>query len=345
MAFSWFPSPKTILVWVGTALSLLLVYSLRGQLLPALTPFVFAMLLAYLLEPFVDALERKKVPRVIAILVMYALLLSLVIMFGVFVVPIIVGEVNSLIKQVPALTVEIQNMINHLQDQYSKINLPTSVTDTIQRNLISIQNYLLGLLNGVPQVIFGLFSKVVTIVLIPILAFYMLKDIKDIKRGLVNLVPTGQRTRVVALFGRIDDTIGAWIRGQLTVGFIVGSLVVVGLEIVGMDFSIMLGTITGMTNIIPYFGPIIGATPAVLLALLRSPALAVKVIIVQLVAQQIESNFITPQILGRQLGLHPLIIIFSLLLGAQFGGLAGLLFAVPVAAVIKVVLEFFLEPA
>lgn len=345
MAFSWFPSLKTILVWVGAALSLLLVYSLRGQLLPALTPFVFAILLAYLLEPFVDALQRKKVPRVIAILVMYALFLFAVIMFCVFVVPTIVGEVNSLVKQVPVLTVEIQNMILHLQEQYSKINLPTSVTDTIQKNLISIQNYLLGLLNGVPQLIFGFFSKIITIVLIPILAFYMLKDLEDIKRGLVNLVPTGQRSRVVALFSRINDTIGAWIRGQLTVGFIVGLLTVFGLEIVGMDFALMLGTIIGMTNIIPYFGPILGSAPAVLLALLRSPGLAVKVIIVLVIAQQIENNFITPQILGRQLGLHPLIIIFSLLLGAQFGGLAGMLFAVPVAAVIKVVLEFFLEKA
>lgn len=343
MAFGWFPSPKTLLIWAGGALSLLLLYSLRGQLLPALTPFVFAILLAYLLEPFVDALQGKGVPRIVAILVMYALVIFILVMFGVFVIPTIVDEVNRLIKQVPALTVEVQNLIQRLQDEYSRINLPTTVTDTIQRNLLSIQNYLLGLLNGVPQAIFSLLSKVVTIVLIPILSFYMLKDLNDIKRALVNLVPTNHRSRVVALFSRIDDTIGAWIRGQLTVGFIVGFLVVIGLEIVGMDFSLMLGTITGMTNIIPYFGPIIGAAPAIALALLRSPGMALKVLLVQLVAQQIESNFITPQVLGRQLGLHPLIIIFALLLGAQFGGLAGLLFAVPVAAVIKVVVEFASE--
>jgi predicted PurR-regulated permease PerM len=333
------------LAWAVTALALLLVYALRGQLLPALTPFVLAILVAYLLEPFVDALQAKKIPRVFAILLMYALVIFLLVMFGVFVIPTIVQEVNSLVKQVPTLTVEVQDYITRLQEQYSRINLPASVTDTIEKNLTSMQNYLLRLLNGVPQVVFSFFSKIVTIVLIPILSFYILKDLADIKRGMVNLVPTAHRARVVGLFSRIDETIGAWIRGQLTVGFIVGFLTVVGLEIVGMDFSLVLGTITGLTNIIPYFGPIIGAAPAIVLALLRSPGLAFKVLLVQVAAQQIESNFITPQILGKQLGLHPLIIIFALLLGAQFSGLLGLLFAVPVAAVIKVVVEFFMEKA
>lgn len=335
------PSPKTMFVWAMTALALLFVYSIRGYLLPALSPFIFAVLLAYLLSPFVDALQRKKVPRILAILLMYALVIFLVIMFGAFVIPTIVDEINALVKQVPELILKVQNIILELQEQYSKINLPASVTETIESNLNSIQNYLLGLLNGVPQVIFGFLSKSVTIVLIPILSFYMLKDVEHIKRGLINLVPARQRTRVVSLFGGIDDTLGAWIRGQLTVGFIVGFLTVIGLEIVGMDFSLMLGTITGVTNIIPYFGPIIGGAPAVALALLRSPAMALRVVAVLFVAQQIESNFITPQVLGKQLGLHPLVIIFALLLGAQFSGLAGLIFAVPVAAVIKVVVEFF----
>ncbi len=339
--FTKLPSPRTMLVWALTALGLLFVYSIRGYLLPAFSPFIFAVLLAYLLSPFVDALQRKKVPRVLAILLMYSLVIFLVIMFGAFVIPTIVEEVNALVKQLPDLVLKVQNIILDLQDQFSKINLPQSVLESIQGNLTSLQNYLLGLLNGVPQAIFGFLSKSVTIILIPILAFYMLKDVEHIKRGLISLVPAKQRTRVVALFGGIDDTLGAWIRGQLTVGFIVGFLTVIGLEIVGMDFSLMLGTITGVTNIIPYFGPIIGGAPALALALLRSPAMALRVVAVLVVAQQIESNFITPQVLGKQLGLHPLVIIFALLLGAQFSGLAGLIFAVPVAAVIKVVVEFF----
>jgi predicted PurR-regulated permease PerM len=341
MMFSWrLPSPRGVLVWAATAFALLFVYSIREYLLPAISPFLFAILLAYLLEPFVAALQRKRVPRIVAILVMYAFVAFMVFMFGAFVVPTIVEEVNSLVKQVPDLVTKVQTAVWDLQEQYSRINLPPAVTEAINNNLLSLQNYLLSLLNGIPQFIFGLLSKSVTLILIPILSFYMLKDLDDIKRGLVRLVPTSRRARVVALFGNIDDTLGAWIRGQLTVGFVVGFLTVIGLEIVGMDFSLMLGTIVGLTNIIPYFGPIIGGAPAVALALLRSPGLMLKVLVVLVISQQIESNFITPQILGKQLGLHPLIIIFALLLGAQFGGLLGLIFAVPVAAVIKVLIEF-----
>ena len=116
----------------------------------------------------------------------------------------------------------------------------------------------------------------------------------------------------MALFSRIDDKLGAWIRGQLTVGFIVGFLTFIGLEIVGMDFALVLGIAVGLTNIIPYFGPVIGAAPAVFLAALRSRTMLLKVLIVQVVAQQLESSIITPQVLGHQLGMHPLLIIFAL---------------------------------
>ncbi len=341
MLSNWqLPSPRKVLIWGGVTVFLFFIYTIRGYLFAALNPFIAAILLTYLLEPFVSTLEKKKVPRIVAILVMYALVACLIAMFGIFVIPTIVEEVNGLIKQLPTFFATIQETIWELQDQYSRINLPPSVTETINNNLISLQNYLISLLNGVPQLIFGLVGQIFSLVLIPILAFYMLKDLAHIKRGLVRLIPSSRRSRLVGLFGRIDDTFGAWIRGQLTICFLVGFLTAIAMEIVGMDFSLMLGTIAGLVDVIPYFGPFIGAAPAVVLALLRSPALAIKVVIAFVVVQQIESNILSPQILGDRLGLHPLIIIFSLMLGAQFGGLLGMIFAAPMAAVIKVVIEF-----
>ncbi|HHW98671.1 MAG TPA: AI-2E family transporter [Firmicutes bacterium] len=340
---SFIPSPRSILIWGGSALGLILLYSFRAQILPALTPFLFAVLLAYLLSPFVEALERRKVPRTLAILIIYSLFISALVMAGVYGVPAIVSEVNGLIKQLPSLTQQVQALLAKAEEQFNHFNLPPTITEAVNNNLLKLQVYLDRVLNAIPQFVLNLFGSIVAIILIPILSFYMLKDIELIKQSLLNLVPGGHRGRIVALFSRIDDKLGAWIRGQLTVGFIVGFLTFIGLEIVGMDFALVLGIVVGITNIIPYFGPIIGAAPALFLGLLRSPLMFVKVLIVQVVAQQLESNLITPQILGRQLGLHPLLIIFALLLGAQFGGVVGLLFAVPITAVVREIVIFWRE--
>ncbi|HBK84502.1 MAG TPA: AI-2E family transporter, partial [Firmicutes bacterium] len=229
---------------------------------------MFALLLAYLLSPFVEALEKRKVPRTLAILIIYSLFIAGLIMAGVYGIPAIVNEVNVLIKQLPSLTEQVQSFISGAQEQFDLFNLPPTVTETLQSNLLKLQGYLDRLLNAIPQFIVDLFGRMVAIILIPILSFYMLKDIELIKKGLLNLAPGGHRGRIIALFSRIDDKLGAWIRGQLTVGFIVGFLTFIGLEIVGMDFALVLGLLVGITNIIPYFGPIIGAIPALFLALL-----------------------------------------------------------------------------
>ncbi len=340
---SFILNPRTILLWAGGAFGLLVLYNLRAQIMPALSPFLFAVLLAYLLSPFVEALEKRRVPRTLAILIIYSLFIAALVMAGVYAVPAIVNEVNGLIKQLPTLTQQVQDFLVRVEEQFNHFNLPPTVTEALNNNIMKLQVYLDRLLSAIPQFILNLFGRIVAIILIPILSFYMLKDIELIKQSLLNLVPGGHRGRIVALLSRIDDKLGAWIRGQLTVGFIVGFLTFVGLEVVGMDFALVLGTLVGITNIIPYFGPIIGAAPALLLGLMRSPLMFVKVLIVQVVAQQLESNLITPQILGRQLGLHPLLIIFALLLGAQFGGVVGLLFAVPITAVIREIVIFWRE--
>ncbi len=340
---NWFPGLRTILTWTGVAAGVLFLWGMRGQLLPALSPFFFAALVAYLLNPLVEAVHRRKIPRTLSILIIYGAFIFSLVMFGVYVIPIIVAEIEGLIVRLPELTVQFQELFVTWQEEFAKINLPEDVNLQLQEYLGIVQTYLLQLLQGTVDFIFGFISQIFTIVLTPILAFYMLKDKDAILRELKHLVPRKYQTRVVSLVGDINHTLGNWLRGQITVGFIVGFLTFIGLELVGMDFSLVLGIVVGITNIIPYFGPFIGAAPAILLALLRSPGLAIRVVLVQLVAQQIESNFITPQILGRELGLHPLVIIFALLLGAQFGGILGLLFAVPVAAIAKVVLEYFLR--
>ncbi|MGI6343808.1 MAG: AI-2E family transporter [Bacillota bacterium] len=343
MNFSWLPSPRKLLIWLITAVALLILYALRVQLWTALTPFVFAVLLALLIAPLVELLERRGVPRSLAILLIYLVVILAIVVLGIFVIPAIVSEVEGLVARLPQLFADAQELLNSLQERFDWLEFETTLTQVLLDTLQDIQQWLVAVLSGIIPLISSIFSHVITILLVPLLAFYFLKDREIIHRGLENLVPVKSRGRITALFTRIGDTLGTWIRGQMLVGLIVGFIVFVGLEIVGMDFALILGVITTLVDIIPYFGPFIAGAPAVLLALAHSPTMAFKVLLVELIAQQVESQLITPQIMSKQLDLHPLVVIFALLLGGQIGGLLGLLFAVPIAAILKVTVEFFLE--
>ncbi len=328
------PPASRLLRWLLVGLVVLGLYAIRAKIGTALAPFLYALLLAYLLAPMVAFLERQHLSRTMAIAAVYLLLLVCLVLLGIYVIPTIVAQINSLVKQLPAISIWAQELLADLGDQYERINLPPAVVESIEASLIRLQGSLTKLLNLLGQFIVGLFSSAVSIVLVPILSFYMLKDMEQIQRSLLNLFPSRHQGLVLALFRRVDTKLGAWVRGQVSISLITGGLIFVCLRLVGMDYALVLGLLVAIFNIIPYFGPIIAAIPAILLGLLRAPILGLKVLIVQVVVQHFESTVLVPHILGRELGLHPLVIIFALLLGAQFGGILGMVLAAPVAAIL-----------
>lgn len=326
--------PARWLRWLLAALVVIGLYAMRAKIGTALAPFLYALLLAYLLAPMVAYLEKQHLSRTMAIAAVYLLLMVSLVLLGIYVIPTIVAQINSLVKQLPAISIRAQELLYELGDQYERINLPPAVVDSIEASLTRLQGSLTSLLNLLGQFIVGLFSSVVFIVLVPILSFYMLKDMETIQSSLLNLFPSKYQALVLALCSRIDSKLGAWVRGQVSISLITGGLIFVGLRLVGMDYALVLGLLVAVFNIIPYFGPIIAAIPAILLGLMRAPVLGLKVLIVQVVVQHFESSVLVPHVLGRELGLHPLLIIFALLLGAQFGGVLGMVLAAPVAAIL-----------
>ena len=138
----------------------------------------------------------------------------------------------------------------------------------------------------------------------------------------------------------MDNSLGSFIRGQLLISAIVGILIAVGLSIMGVDFALIIGLIAGIFNIVPYFGPIIGAVPAVVFALLKSPLTAVYVVLLFAVVNQVESSIISPNILGEHVGLHPVTVIFSIISGGYLFGILGVILAVPVTSIVKVTLRY-----
>lgn len=316
-----------------------------AQVFIVLLPFVLAIIIAYILNPLVEFLESRRMPRYLGILLIYAVFFSLIFLIGIGTIPTLIYELQKLGEMIPEYTGRFQAFISHLQSDYQRFNLPDSVRAVLDQNIVAMQNNLQNLLERITGTILGLFSHMFTILIIPLLVYYILRDMENLKRSLVLVFPKRYRKWVATVGSEMDRTLGAYFRGMLFICFIVGLLTYVGLLLLGVEFALILGIISGITNIIPYFGPLIGAVPAVLIALLNSPALVLKVIIVIIIVQQLESQFIAPQILGRSLGLHPLIVIFALIVGGRLFGLGGLIFAVPFAAVLRIFLKHAVDLA
>lgn len=318
-------------------LGLYLVYLVR-VILP---PFIIALIIAYLLNPLVETIENLKVPRVVAILIVYTTVVAVVSLVVFYGVPKVLRELNRFADAIPIYTEQVQDYIRVAHRDYSKTNIPESIRQVTDETIKEAEELLISTVRNIADAILGLFSQLLSLVIAPILSFYMLKDWDLMGRYVFSLFPTDWREEAAYLFHQMDLVLTKFIRGHLLVVFIVGSLTAIGLALIGVKFALLLGILAGIADIIPYFGPIIGAVPAIAIALLHSKYQALYAAGVMLLVQQLESNIISPKILGDSVGLHPLVIIFALLAGGQLFGIAGMLLAVPVTAVARILLSYF----
>jgi len=323
---------RIMLLLAAAAAGVILLLRVRRILIP----FLFAVAIAYLLHPLVDFLQRRRLPRAVAILLVYALLVGLLTLAGVFLVPLIIGQLVRLAEMLPMYVEQIQNYLEYVQANFQRVALPEAVRAILDERLRLLEGQLLALITQVVEKSFGIFSNLFNIILAPIFAFYILNDIDRIRRGFLGLIPARYKSDTLNLLSDVDKVIGGYIRGQLLVATVTGTLIGVGMGLLGMRFAALLGFIAGITDLIPYFGPFIGAVPAVALGLLRSPATAIYVAATFVLIQQIEAAIIAPRIVSQHVGLHPLMVIFSLLVGAELFGVTGLVLAVPTAAALRV---------
>jgi predicted PurR-regulated permease PerM len=199
----------------------------------------------------------------------------------------------------------------------------------------TVNGYFTGLVANVDD----LLEKVFVYLLIPFIVFYLLKDMKSMHRGVLMLIPGAYRGRVSRILHDIDAALGQYIRGQLTVCFILGILTYIGYKIIGLPYAGVLAVFAGITDVIPYIGPFLGAAPAILIALTVSWKIAVLTIAINLLIQFLEGNVVSPLVVGKTLHLHPLLIILAVTVGGEVAGITGLIFAVPLVAVGKVIFQ------
>lgn len=330
---------RKLLVAVAAALALCFLWLVRS----GLYPFVIAFFLAYLLNPAVSWIETRGVPRVWAIALVYLVLFSAVIIGGSRLIPVLIRELESFARELPLMTAKGEELLEAVQSQYQQSALPYSMRAALDNAIsaleLEIQTFIAAAVAG----IFGAFSHFIGLAISPVLAFYLLHDWREIRGEIAALLPSAWRHELDLLLRDLDKVLAGVIRGQLTIAVLVGVLVSCGLYLLGVRYALLIGILAGMLDIIPYFGAVIGATPALTVALLESPWLALKVGLLFFVIHQTEGTIIGPKILGEKVGLHPLSVVFFLFIGEELGGLFGMLLGVPAAAVGKVVLRHMLR--
>lgn len=329
--------------WVRNAIvlsGLLIMLWLLVRVWPIMPPFVVAIILSYLLHPWVKYFEKKGLTRTFSIIAVYIILGSSIFFISAYGIPVLIRELYVFADAVPDYTRRVQQMTQEFYARYQQISIPESVRTVIDETLLNLELSLVEGIRGAAEKIFGFLPHLVILILVPVLSFYILQDAEKINMKVISLIPKSWRDDFLFIWGEVDMVLMKFIRGNLLVAFIVGVLTSVGLIIIKLEFAILLGIIAGIANLIPYFGAVIGAIPAVIVALLDLPKKVIYVLIVTIIVQQIESSILAPKILGGSLGLHPAIVIFVLLAGGHLYGIIGLLAAVPVAAIVKIICRY-----
>lgn len=298
-------------------------------------PFIVACLIAYLLYPVIRKIHEYHIPKGVAILLIYLLFFGGTAYFIYRIYPAVVEELKDLNEQLPHLLNMYEDLVYQLYESTSF--LPEAVHDKMDQLFIklerTLENILEKLLGGFTKIL----DLIVFITVIPVLVFYLLKDFNQIKVFFQKMAPKKYRHKSGEILQAINESLGNYIRGQLLVCSFVSLATLIVFHLLGIKYALLLAIIMGVTNIIPYFGPIIGAIPAVAIALTMSGKMIIFVLIAIFGIQLIESNLLSPYIVGKSINIHPIAIIFVLLLGSEIGGVIGMILAVPALTVLNVV--------
>lgn len=323
-------SYESVLRFFLVSFTLFFVYYIRDVIF---IMFV-AMLLALTMEPAVDRLQRSGIPRVFGAGLLFLSTLAIVGIIVYAAAPPLAQEIGQLAANLPAYINNIN--FQYLVDSGHNLGLSSSDLQDILLNLsTSLKNAAAYLFTGTLSFLGGIFSAVLIIVI----AFYLVLEDNGVEKLVRAAAPIRMQDRFMHLVKKIEKKLGHWFVGQISLGFIVGMLSLIGLSVIGVPYALVLAIIAGAFELIPYIGPMLSAIPAVLVGITVSPATAVLVFILYFLIQEFENYLIVPKVMEKSVGLHPVIIIIAVAIGGQIGGVPGMILSVPMATIISIILE------
>ncbi|QAY67512.1 AI-2E family transporter [Paenibacillus protaetiae] len=306
-----------------------------------LLPIILSGIGYYLLNPIVNYLERKKIKRGYSILALYLLIAAILVLLIVAVVPFISGQVSDFISSLPDYIVQLQNVMESIigtataSELLNKFHLNSpDITSSLSQH---VTNFIQNAWSTIGSFVGAVTEIVLSVVMVPLILFYLLKDGKRLPDYLKKLLPTRLRPRSGQVLKDMNHQISTYIRGQIIVSFCIGVLLYIGYVIIGLKYSLILAVVAACTAVIPYLGPAIAITPALVVAIVTSPIMLLKMLVIWTIVQLIEGKFISPQIMGKSLQVHPITILFVILTSGHLFGVVGVILAVPGYAVLKVI--------
>ena len=308
-----------------------------------LASFVFAIVITYLFGPISNFLERRGVPRQLSVLIPFLAGGLLIVLIAILVAPLISDQLQTLMTHLPSYQIELSALAKNVQSRIESITrfqgftLAEQVSSFLQQKILDFSNTL-------PSVISKSFT---VLILAPFLSFFMLLDGRTTSKKLLSLVPNNLFEVALFLHHRINEQLGGFIRARFLEAAIVGFVVWIGLLIVGFPYATLLAIIAALTNLIPYLGPLIGAAPALLIALVSTDAritasVQIDLLIVSAIyfaAQLIDMIFVIPLVVAKIVNLHPVTVIIVIILGSQVLGILGMIISIPVASTLKLIGE------
>jgi predicted PurR-regulated permease PerM len=346
------PLSPRVAILIGSAVVLALVLAMAAD---SVRPFIVGLLFVYLLDPPVRWLVRLRVPRLLAILIVYTVTIVAIVEFLALTLTPLLDEVLRFIKDLPTLVDDLNAQLQRLSEIYARLQIPDAVREWIDSALAGLTDegvigggtidisLVLPVLTGATSFIGLLFGYLI----LPVWVAYLLKDRVVLLGAFDRAIPATWRFDVWAVLRTIERVFGQWVRGQLVLGLSVGVLTFVGLLITSelIDpifgrYALLLSVIAGVLELLPIIGPIIAAIPAVLLAATAGPGVMLAALVLYTLIQQLENNFLVPKIQGDAVELHPAVVMFAIIVGGSMAGLLGAILALPITAAFRDVVRY-----
>lgn len=316
------------------------------SILGVLLPFFLGYALAWLLNPITNKLEDRGLKRTPSVFIVYLGVIIVVILLIWLVVPQLISQITETSKNLTLMISNNSNLLSNLITRFDP-NGTFGLENIEEEIYLSMTEWVTSIGVNLPNTIVTAVSNFVTgigtIIIGFVIGFYMLFNFNNVTMHIMNLIPIKQKKNVETLMDRSSDILHEYIKGTLIVSTLIFITSLIGFSIMGLKSPLLFALIVGITNVIPYIGPYIGAVPAAIVGFSQDPILGLLVIIFLAINQTLDGNFITPMVMSKRLDIHPVTVIIMLLIFGHFFGIIGMIFATPVAALIKVFYDFFNE--
>lgn len=316
---------------------------------PILTPFVISAMLAYLGDPLVDRLEARRIPRSLAVSLVFVVIFLFLLVLAVLLIPRLESQITTLLQKAPDylawIRAEVVPWLQQRLQLQGGLDEIALIRDTLTQHWQQAGGLVAGAMSSVSRSGLALLGWLANLVLIPVVTFYLLRDWDRMIAGIQALLPRNVAPTIGRLARESDEVLGAFLRGQLLVMFALGVIYTTGLWLVGLEFALLIGMFAGLMSFVPYLGLILGVLVAGVAAVLQFHDLSALpwVVLVFVVGQLVEGTVLTPKLVGDRIGMHPVAVIFAVMAGGQLYGFFGILLALPVAAVSMVLVRHALD--